>query len=422
MHKIPFLNRLVVASLLILFIVTVLFESLGRPMGFQWDYFVFYQAALSWRHGLNPYDFSELVKAGHANLSPYLSFTYMPLIAPLFVPFTFFSPAVSAGIWVLLKCVLFILMLRWCRDAYKYSWRSPTDLAILFFGFNSTLFSDLMSGNTSLLQFPLVWLGVHWLLNEKYEKSAVAFAVTAFVKLQPILLLILLFLAPKKRRWLAIGLGIFVLVIFWLANKCLYPEYYQYFLREAMARVQAEGGVLAPSLLAFCKELVEQMLGVSVMPELLKHMLIVGGKSLYGLIVFLIVSVVLYVANRYQKGKVELRQKVDLICFLLLTYILIVPRVKSYDLLLVLPIASRVLEYVWVKYRSALLLLLCLPVFFPMNAPNTEHLFSTVAQLGVVRKNFYLCYQYLPYWNCLILWGVLAIRILRIPVFAPQAL
>ncbi len=378
------------------------------PMKFQWDFFVFYDAAQSLRYHLNPYQPSELGTLG-LRQSP-LSFTYPPLSILGFFPLAFLPPAAAAMLWFVLKCVLFVWFLKVTAFVHRFDWRNPLDSSLLFLGFNSTLLSDLGSGNTSIPQFLLVWSGIALFLRGKEAWSGLCLSASAFLKLQPLVLLFLLPLVRRPARWraLVIGLGIFALYIG--ANFLFFPEGSRAFLQEAMLRVGGERGIVSPSALALLQESLQMLGSVSYLAPWQDYFL---GYARYYYVLFVLGFGGLSFALLWKNRSTRWLSETEAVCLGLLTYLAIIPRVKSYEFILALPIAGYVLARTEVKYRYALWLFLCLPVVYPLSPEGFLDLTSS-AQLGPVKKVQSLFFHYLPYWQTLLLWGWFAQKYIRL--------
>lgn len=393
------MKKFLALSLAALALGTLVFVALIRPEGFQWDLLVFYRAGLAWRHGLNPYDFEQLITAGLIpRPAEILSFTYIPAVAALFSPLSLVSFPVAAALWITIKGLFFILLWKSAARLHRFDSSALLDVSILVLGFNSALFSDLLSGNTSIVLWALLWWAIRLICDGKFWTSALLIGYVATVKLQPVLLLALLLAVPPKPKWgpAAGGLLIFGFVIF--LNAWIWPEMFQSFFQEARHRAALERGVLAPSLYALCADAVDQWKNISVVPEVWKQAGTWLPVALYVVFALPIAAITSLRLLRTQGTKPALA-----VALILLTWILVVPRLKSYDFILILPVATWVLRNAQGTTKYLLAVLVLLPVVIPIVQGPLE-IFS-VAQLGVVKKVFFLGYQYLPWFAAFGLWA-----------------
>lgn len=386
-------------ALILLSLGTVLFVALLRPHGFQWDLLVFYRAGLAWRNGLNPYDFQQLITAGLIDRpAEFLTFTYLPFLAAVFAPLSFVSFSVAAALWIAIKGLFFALFWKSATVFHRFDRSSTLDLCVLVLGFNSALFSDVLSGNMSLILCAILWWGLKLFFEEKYYSSAAAVAAASLVKIQPIALLAIFIVSPQRPKWRPAFFGAALFAVVLALNAMLWPEMFRSFIHEALHRTNLERGILAPSLFALCADTLDQWKGISVIPASWKEgaswlplALYLIGASVIGAITAL--KVLRHTRRLAHPGSVAL---------VLLAWVLLVPRLKSYDFILLLPVAGWILSWVDVKWKSALITLTLLPVLIPIVHGPVE-IFS-IAQLGVVKKALLLVYQYLPWFATLGYW------------------
>lgn len=398
---------------LAIFIGSVLFMALARPLGFQWDFFVFYDAGRSWSLNLNPYD--SLLLAAHGGRHAELNFTYLPLFAPLFAPFSWLDASVAACLWLLLKVALFATAIWWLarknRVSHQYLFSAEACL-LLAFGFNSAVMWDLTTGNTTFFQGFLLWFGFYALLKEREIIAGLAIAVSAFVKIQPILCLLLLILLPSRIRWRGVLSGALCFALFWVANIIFYPDLYAIFVQEALSRVSAENGALSPSLLTMSGDLAALTQSISYLPQILGSNVVLIRNTIYLLFAS---AIAIFAALRFWQARQRGAENMEILFFLFTAYFLIVPRVKSYDYALLLPVAIYIVSVVDLRFRYAILLLLCFPIISPSidRAALITLDIATSPLLGPIKKAEFLFYHYLPYWSALVLFVCLSSRLLR---------
>lgn len=396
MQNQPFIQKRNLAILLsAFFLASLLFIGFVRPMGFQWDFFVFYDAARSWQLKVNPYELSELAKQGVQTVAT-CKFTYLPLTIPIFLPFTFLSPAIAAGVWMMVKISFFALFLWASREVYRFKYNRVEDVLLLLMGFNATLMWDFTSGNISIVLYALLWLGIYFLKRNRTVLAGVLIALSAFVKIQPIAVLALALVYGDRSKWKTIVVGFLSLALFWAANYYFSPGSFQEFLAAAFHRIDAEHGILSPSALALAQDLLGQVQKISILTGVSGYLS--GLTTFLYLVIVVAISVPSLWVLWLNKSK-KIFNENEILSLFLLTYILVIPRVKSYDFILLLPVAAFLLARR--KEKSFLYFLLLTPVIFQTNGVLE---FISYPHLGFVTKLFYLLFQYLPYWGVLALW------------------
>lgn len=391
-------------ALVALFLLSLGFMALGRPFGFHWDFFVFIDAVNLWRKDLNPYDFS-LLNNLEARYSSIPSFTYAPLTIPLFAPFVWMPIRLAVALWVLLKFLALLGFFRQWQKIDSFSWNSTPLWLILFFGFNGTLISDFASGNISIFQVLLIYWGIAELFRGRGVNFGFGVGIPAVFKIQPIALTILPWIlqVPNAVRASLIAPAFFC--FFFLCNYFTAPDLFQLFWVESFIRVNAESGILNPSSLAFTQDLTKKILQISFVPESwsapLRHLALLGYLCFVAAIGIFGGSDLLAVRRYLKNAQNQERLRLALLYFSLTTYLLVIPRVKSYEFILILPALYFCLREVKESLRYLFLLFFCLPVVFMMG--GTEEVISSF-HLGVIKKGFVLFYQYLPLWQTLVLW------------------
>ncbi|HEV7127881.1 MAG TPA: glycosyltransferase family 87 protein [Ktedonobacterales bacterium] len=233
-------------------------HALRAPVG-QYDFSTYYAAAAALR--ANPhadiYTSSVIAATGasaHVQVQPPLPFTYPPLVAYLFIPFTFFSFHVAARLWMAANAVLWLgcalvlaydLRLRfdqtlaaatgavstapvsnrttaparlWSRAVVDPApWVAAAAAAALCLAFTPAAQTVLLGQVNFLVLLPLV--AVPWLTRHRHERwVGIAIAVAAMIKLTPAALLIYLAL---RRRWSALLAALVALAALSLASIAL---------------------------------------------------------------------------------------------------------------------------------------------------------------------------------------------------------
>lgn len=388
------------------FIIYTLWLTVLFPSGGHWDFTVFYDAANSFRLGYDVYDKTALMADGLAKGG--MSYTYPPHVVLLFLPFSFLPLSVAASLWFFLKLGMLGHMAIICRRFFATSFDlNSWGLVIAFFAFNSTILWDLMAGNTSIPQQWLLWWGLSFFVrHELIETEArdrniylgiLLISLAASIKLMPLFFLGALVLLKKpKPLYFVAALGFPILLA--LGNYIAAPEYSQHFIREALSRVSAERGIIASSLQGLWADffvLINTMssIGIKLAPESSKYAYYLSALGIFS---FSLWHAIKNRSEYFGKGIIQG------IFFLSVTYVLVIPRVKSYALVVAIPALFYVLKQIPERFRLALILLVCFP-HVSGQAPIGRDLNSS-ALLGPMKKMLLLGYEYLPLVGVAALW------------------
>ncbi len=331
----------------------------------QWDFLTYGYAVQAWQDGADPY----------APLGEWsLPFVYPPWTLPVLAALTLLPPLAWLGLKVLLAGGLLAL---WRR--LELSLLLLALIALV--GLHAPLYRDLLSGNVNLLEVSLVWAGLYALYKGKEPLFVGLIVAASLFKLTPVLLLGLLVFGEHPRRWALLGAGLGVVALAVAASWLLQPELFQAWLAN-VGRLEefAPYDVSTRALTTELREALSVTLGVQLAPS-------VGG-SLYGL-------AALVIAGLSFRGlrQAELRRRLFIATA---AYALVLPRLKDYALLLLVPAAVAGLKDIGKRGAFALLLALLLL--------NTDS--SALTSLPGLRELQMLALRYLPWLAVLAIWLV----------------
>jgi len=169
----------------------------------QWDFNIYYSAATAFRGGLDPYN--PVVLAELAGMPVNLPYLYPPISLLLFVPFSYLPIELACLVWLGIKCLLAVILLRiWWL---KFLPRVPPDIFLVtaLLAFDLALLWDMRSGNVALIEEALLWFGLLAYIRGRFVAAAVLIALGSVFKLYPIALLLLLLVPPPIGRVRAIA-------------------------------------------------------------------------------------------------------------------------------------------------------------------------------------------------------------------------
>jgi hypothetical protein len=315
----------------------------------QWDFEVYYYAARALRAGLDPYSPQSLGKvAGKAMPLP---FVYPPAFLALFAPLASLSLTTAKAVYLAAKLAALAGLLGiWgclCRNLRE----TVILLVVVLLGFNATIFSDLYAGNITCFEELLLWLGIAALLTGRRMLFAVLIPVAATPKYLPMaLVLLLLFEGRKAILPLLVSAGSFLAIQG--ISLAVSPAGTARFF--TLASALDERGRAAPSSLALLRD----TLSPAFRPWV--------PMALYSVIALSVLAVFGILAVRLRKRETWDKAPWFLLSGALLSYLLVIPRLKSYGFVLVIPVAVWLLAR---AQRGTLLvgtLLLCLSTTSPL--------------------------------------------------------
>ncbi len=288
----------------------------------QWDFRVYYSAAMTYERGLDPYDYDQREKVFPA---PEMEFFYPPVSLHLFRPLTSLPYGTASLSWLALKLsALALLLLVWHR---KFEPLNPRFPMVLFFllAFSSALYRDLTTGNITIPEQLVLWLGFSFLLDRRYLAFALCVAIAAQFKLQPVVFLGLLLFADVRPRWIEAGAGLAAFLALFSLNFLLEPGLTRSFLLRiaSMGGNLDERGPFNPSLLAFVQDGID--LAFKGLPGLVPHV----DRMIYAAAVLGIAALCFHRLGVGRPGRPAPDAKA-LVYVACLAFCVVVPRMKDY--------------------------------------------------------------------------------------------
>jgi len=319
----------------------------------QWDFKVYYFAAQAWRAGLNPYDPANLPPVAGADVYP---FVYPPYMLGVFAAFTRISLEHALIVFLLLKLALLAGLIGLWSRLLRTHVTDPAWVLFLLFGYASCIYVDFASGNVTILEQALIWLGIAALFQERYWLFATLIVAASLFKLTPIALLALCAVIPGRARWRFALAGAMAFAVLMVATYLASHELTAEFIRSAASL--DERGRVNPSALAFIRD----------SAELLAH---ASGRSLpavltltaYAVLVVAVVAATWFGAARLMASEVS--NRVQAVAFLiLLAFAVVQPRFKNYSYILaVVPTFYIATHSTRLRRAAPLLLLACIPAY-----------------------------------------------------------
>jgi hypothetical protein len=368
-------NKIIFVVICIIF--AALLAYLALDTYYQWDFKVYYYGAALDASGGNPYNHTALKRySGAEGILPYL---YPPVVLYIFRIFTVLPFNVANILWVCLKAACLMLLLYiWCR---KFLNKEKCWLVFLFafFAFGSALFLDFKAGNIAVIIQLLLWSGFYLLLNDKPILFCLMIIAASLFKLTPILFLILLPLIIGRRgfKYLISGFLGFVLIMMvdYFAEHADFMNWL-----KVLAMPEERGAAFNPTFLAFSKDI----------GRILRHTLLgkIVPSGFPWMIYLAMIAIIAFIVFRYipwQKFRTAKHGRIEMIYMSCFIYAMIMPRFKTYSLILLIPPALYVIrKYSGKLYFPLMIILVSLSTRPPLPKLYLVDLFWTYYPLLII--------------------------------------
>jgi hypothetical protein len=357
-------------------VLAALWQIVGKLHVYQWDVMVYWWGGRAFAHGVSPY--------GPIPQQPaYLHFVYPPLVAAAFAPLAVLNVSASKVLWLALKLAAFVATVRIWRRHVAAEQSAVPALFYYTFAFGSAVLVDFTAGNIAIFEQLLLWLGFAALLSRRWWTFALLVVVAAQAKLTPIFFLGLLLVIDERPRWAPFLGGALLFALCIGANAVVLPGQ----TREFLASISALGerGWGDPSTLGVMEDLVDQLRGLRLpLPAVTARLLYLGAiATVFGLTV------------RWWRARraAAAHDPILTVLVTLALYALVMPRMKDYSYVVLLPVGW----YALATHRELTASLAVLAVLVPRPVPQLKLWLPMVPQV----------YTYAPLIAALVLWSML---------------
>lgn len=312
---------------LALYCVWTAADLIGQAERFQFDFQVYRMTARVHAAGRNPYDTETLMRYSQGRVR--LPFLYPAPALYFFYPLNLMTPAAGARVFLALKLAAILALIALWRGVF---FGGRVDWFFYFFcllGFNATIFIDVVEGNISVFEQLALWGALACLLRRRLAAFVALIVLVSIFKVTWIVFLGLAPLLRVRRGWAAAlgGAAAFGAVLggawFWL-------PFGREFWTRAGAHATVEGGILAPSTLAFMRGACEMAAGW------VNHPLPAAlPTALYAIAALVILAVSARAVFSFLRAPAP-RDECAMIFFACLVYALLLPRMKDYSYILLL--------------------------------------------------------------------------------------
>jgi len=357
-------------------VVAVLWQVLGKLHLYQWDVVVYWWGGRAFAHGASPY-------GAIPGQPEYLHFVYPPLVAAIFAPLAPLNQSAAKVLWLALKLLAFWGTVRIWRRALGVDRIAVPPIFFFTFAFGSAVLVDVTAGNIAIFEQCVLWLAFAALLARRPWIFMALVVLVAQFKLTPIFFLGLLLVIDERPRWAPFLAGAALFAALVGANALLLPGQTHEFLASVSSL--AERGWGDPSTLGVMQDLVDQLRGLRVpLPE-------ASGYALYlAAIVALFAHTIRWWRAQRVAGTLD---RTVVLLVTLAVYALVMPRMKDYSFVALLPVAWYVLSGPQAVTASVAIL----AVLIPRPLPQLKLWLPMVPQP----------YVYAPLLGALVLWSIL---------------
>jgi len=360
-------------------VVAVLWQIIGKLHLYQWDVVVYWWGGRAFMHGASPY--------GPIPGQPeYLHFVYPPLPAALFAPLATLNQSAAKVVWLVLKLLALWGTVRIWRRALGVERIAVPSLFFFTFAFGSAVLVDVTAGNIAIFEQFVLWLAFTALLARRPWLFMLGVVLVAQLKLTPIFFLGLLLVDDERPRWAPFLAGAALFAALTGANALLLPGQTQEFLASVSSL--GERGWGDPSTLGVMQDLVDQLRGLRVpLPEATAYALYLAA------VIALMVRTVRWWRDQRAAGTLD---RTVLVLVTLTLYALVMPRMKDYSYVALLPAAWYVLSGPQAVTASVAIL----AVLVPRPLPQLKLWLPMVPQP----------YVYAPLLGALVIWSILTTK------------
>jgi hypothetical protein len=303
-----------------------------NPASFQSDFKRYYFAGKLSLLGENPYDFGKMVSLFGDQLNTQQPFLYPPYTLILFRPLSQLSLLVAYYLFFTLKLIMYVLLFTmWKRVFFKDTSAPYFALFILASMGSEAAYLDLIAGNISVFQQMFFWAGIAYLLKKKIMASGICIVCASSIKFFVLSPLLLIFLAAGYWRQFLMFVGMLAALI---VGVCIQsPTYFSVIKENIQNTALKETGHRAISIRNYLQDLF----------SLFHNACPYNPDILYGAIAICIAACSLYIIVRNLSF---LRQEIFLLVnFTIISYCAVVPLLKDYEQLILIPPTFFLLDY-----------------------------------------------------------------------------
>lgn len=312
----------------------------------HWDFMVYYWAAKAQASGLDPYNLQNLSQvAGQKMVLPYL---YPPGFLYFFRPLTWFTLPNAIAVFVSLKAIGMVILLRLWRTHLGPKEILPLFLLVVF-AFSDSAFNDFFAGNIATFEQLALWIGFGFLLNQRISAFAFMIILASVAKVTPLAFLVLILLTNNRQRyWVfaaAVVAGATAILASFGGSWNRLSGYFR------MVTAVDERGPTNSAILPLVKDFFDLRFRKHHLPPT------ISPQATYCVIVLLLAGLTGFVMIRiWRRHRAHRDAILDYVMGAVLLYAVTLPRFKDYSYVLLIP----VVVFVGRRMTNALPLLILL--------------------------------------------------------------
>lgn len=365
-----------------------------RIHAYHWDFNAYYSASMLLLKGLVPYQFDPRQILPPEATVVTGSYVYPPITFALVKPLSLIKYSQASVLWLISQLFVMIGLFYFWEKKFIPDLKKIWAGCVLLLGYNGALFWDVASGNVTLFEQAVLWIGFYGYISNRNFLFGACVVLVSLFKLTPIVLLILLLYRPNRQKISCLIASSLVFLGLIAYQMIFYSQPWAEFVNQASQRV-TEFGTLSPSIYALMGDLSRTLSesGYKVLPSSLSFTIYaLSSVSIFGVSFFWII-----------RFKPSLLETVYLV---LTSYSLLLPRIKSYQFIQVLVPTIFVLGAVknsksFSKFSSWFVLILLLVCF-----PYGENPFPKPIQLTLQ-----VATKYIPLFTLIGVWAFLLLLI-----------
>lgn len=335
-------------SLSALYFIFISLQLIKEKDAHFWDFKVYYHAASS--EVDNPYNDEEIF-AQQEWKGKKLAYKYPPLTKYLFKPFNTLTYTQALYCYLLLFFGSIVgLVVVWGK-MFKLG-KDPWHLLLTIVGFNASLYLAMRSGNITIILGFIIWFALLQYINGRYLYFALLILVASLFKVTPLALLSLLVFVKRKESIKPVLIVGVLGLIYAVSNYLTGDEFWHF--RHGLKELTDEFGIVSPNMLALSR---------AVSHHIFNYYLGLANWQQIGDIMFIVIlfSVLLTVFKYVYNNKNNIREdKIQQVSLAMLTYFLVLPRVKDYDFFMLIPVVLLLIKNT--KISASLLLVIALSI------------------------------------------------------------
>lgn len=344
-------------SLLLCYVIAVVFVLFFRAEHHFWDFSVYYYSGACVEQSVTPYNGTTMSQISGGKTD--LPFVYPPLTLHAFSFLRIWDYSMSASVYFVIKIfALCCLIVLWKRH-FINSGGSLFSLCLVF-AFHSPFYIDMRSGNITVFVQLLLWLSFWAFMRRQYGLFCILLFCASVWKITPLFFLILLAMAETRKKYMYMAMTVLACIAYGAANRFLEPQLWHEWIAGALSTIN-ESGISNPSVFSFCHFIMERLYFINTIMPVQQSTMILWGIMVIVCGVCTFQTLRRLHSSDHPLFEHRLMITISLLCFV---YSFFTPRFKDYDYVLLIVPAYYIIERLFPQKKMIYALAVCLtPVF-----------------------------------------------------------